>query len=475
MRQLQPCQVCLTNQERHNDMNDAAAAGSHARLSIPIRFGWGIGSLGMSLMFNATGLLMLRYLVDHVGLGAALAGLLIGAAKVYDAVTDPLMGTISDRTRTRSGRRRPYLLLGAALSAISFAMIFNLAGFRDSDYLVMLVVLVLLLNATGYTIFNVPYMAMPAEMTRDYHERTSLMSFRVASVAGGQLVASFLGPLLLVAYGGAASGHAAMALWLAAVIFAAGALSFWMTRDAPFQEQLSPPAAISIHEQFKTAMQNRPFMILLGVKLTQLLGLAIFIAVLPFLFTRVLKVSDAFLGLYFLLQGSLMLVSQPVWVHISRRLGKRAGFVLAAAIYSAAGLSWLLAVESEPVAGILARGAVAGFGAGGLLLVGQAMLPDTMEHDFQLSGVRREGVLSGVYTTVEKVSFALGPALTGLLLGAAGYIRSADAAVQQPEAARLVIYLCASVIPALVLACGCLLLLGYDLTETRLKNTPARV
>ena len=91
-------------------MNNAAPDGA---LTVPVRFGWGIGSLSMSLMFNATSLLMLRYLVDFVGLGAALAGLLIGIAKIYDAITDPIMGRISDRTRHRTGRRRPYLLAGA--------------------------------------------------------------------------------------------------------------------------------------------------------------------------------------------------------------------------------------------------------------------------------------------------------------------------------------------------------------------------
>ena len=443
-------------------------------LSIPVRFGWGIGSLSMSLMFNATGLLMLRYLVDYAGIGAALAGLLIGGAKIYDAVTDPLMGTISDRTRSKAGRRRPYLVVGALVSAISFVMIFNLARFAGADYLIVLVVVALLLNATGYTIFNVPYMAMPAEMTGSYHERTSLMAYRIAAVAGGQLCASFIGPLLLVAYGGGAAGHAAMALILGMVIFGAGSVSFWMTASAPFEQQLSKPPAVTLRSQFRTALENRPFMLLLGVKLTHLLGLAIFIAVLPFLFTRILKVSDAYLGFYFLLQASLMLVSQPLWVHLSHRVGKRAGYYIATAIYSASGLSWLLAAEGEPAMSILARGFVAGLGAGGLLLIGQSMLPDTMEYDYQLSGVRREGVLAGVYTTVEKVSFAVGPALAGLLLGAAGYVQSTDVTVEQPEAARMVIYACASALPVVSLAIGCLLLLGYDLTEERLKGASAR-
>jgi GPH family glycoside/pentoside/hexuronide:cation symporter len=450
--------------------NDTATGGS-GQLSIPIRFGWGMGSLGISLMFNATSLLMLRYLVDYAGIGAALAGLLIGGAKIYDAVTDPLMGTISDRTRSRVGRRRPYLVAGAFVSAISFVMIFNLASFQGSSYIVTLVVVALLLNATGYTIFSVPYMAMPAEMTKGYHERTSLMSYRIAAIAVGQLCASFIGPLLLVAYGGGVPGHAAMAVILSLVIFGAGVMCFWMTRDAPFERQPKSQATVSFGDQLRTAMENRPFMLLLGVKLTHLIGLAIFIGVLPFLFTRILKVSDTYLGFYFLWQGLLMLASQPLWVRISRGIGKRAGYFVAVAIYSVAGLSWLLAGEGEPAMGIVIRGFVAGLGAGGLLLIGQSMLPDTMEYDYRLSGLRREGVLAGVYTTVEKISFALGPALAGLMLGAAGYIQSADVMVEQPEAARMVIYACASVIPVATLGMGCLLLLGYNLTEEQLGAT----
>jgi GPH family glycoside/pentoside/hexuronide:cation symporter len=452
-------------------MNDSVPEKA---LSIPIRFGWGIGSMSLSLMFNATSLLMLYYLINVVGLGAALAGLLIGAAKIYDAITDPLMGTISDRTRNRLGRRRPYLLAGALISALSFIFIFHLAYFQGANYIIVLVIAALLLNATGYTIFSVPYMAMPPEMTGHYHERTSLMSYRIAAVAAGQLFASVVGPRLLDTYGTGVSGHATMSWVLGAIIFAGGAICFWMTRDAPFESKFDTSAPIGFSRQLKTVWENHPFMLLLGIKLTHLLGLAVFISVLPFLFIRVLQVPIGYLGSYFLAQGALMMLSQPLWVRVSRSLGKRSTYLITAAIYSVAGLSWLLAGPGEPTAAIIARGLVAGFGAGGLLLVGQSMLPDTMEYDYRLSGQRREGILSGVYTTIEKVSFAMGPALTGMMLGAAGYIQSADAAVKQPEAVTVVIYLCASVIPIASLAIGCLLLLGYDLTEERLKGSEPR-
>ena len=457
--------IRIDTEHRVNASTDPPIA--EAQLSTTTRLGWGIGSLGMSLLFNATSLLLLRYLVDHVGIAAALAGLLIGGAKIYDAITDPLMGTISDRTKSAAGRRRPYLLLGSFISGLSFVFLFSLAGIKGSEYILLLTGLALLLNATGYTIFNVPYLAMPAEMTQSYHERTSLMSFRVASVAVGQLAASFVGPLLLVAYGGGATGHTAMALVLGLVIFAAGATCYWMTRNAPIQHQSKTPAGFV--EQFRTALENRPFILLLGVKFMQLLGLAIFISMLPFLFTRVLKVPDTYLGLYFLAQASFMLMSQPVWVRMSRNFGKRTSYFIAIAIYTSAALTWLLAGEGEPVIGIMARGAVAGLGAGGLLLIGQSMLPDTMEYDYQISGERREGVLAGVYTTVEKFSFSFGPAIAGMLLGAAGYIQSADVTVEQPEAVRMVIYACVAVLPVIVTIAGSLLLLGYKITEDSLR------
>lgn len=439
-------------------------------LSVPTRFGWGLGSMSVSLMFNATSLLMLYYLVNVAGLGAALAGLVIGVAKIYDAITDPLMGTISDRTHSRIGRRRPYLLTGALVSALSFVLIFHLAYFQGESYLLVIVIVALLLNATGYTIFSVPYMAMPAEMTGNYHERTSLMSYRIAAVAAGQLFASVVGPRLLQTFGTGVEGHAIMSWILGAIIFAGGAVCFWMTRDAPFESRFQTATPMGITRQLKTAWENRPFMLLLGIKLTHLFGLAVFISVLPFLFIRVMQVPIGYLSYYFLAQGSLMMVSQPLWVSVSRKVGKRGTYLITAAIYSAAGLSWLLAGQGEPAAAIVARGLIAGFGAGGLLLVGQSMLPDTMEYDYQLSGQRREGILSGVYTTIEKISFALGPALTGLLLGAAGYVQSAAPGAEQPEAVKVVIYLCASVIPIVSLAIGCLLLLGYNLTEERLKG-----
>ena len=245
-----------------------ADAAAPARLATSLCLGWGIGSLGMSLMFSATGVLMLRYLTDYAGVAAGVAGLLIGLSKFYDALVDPLVGAASDRTRGRWGRRRPYLLWGGLLSAVSFALIFQLDAV-DPSLKVAAALVVLLLNASGYALFNVPYLAMPGEMTDDYHERTRLMSFRVAAVAAGQLLAASVGPLLILAFGGGAPGHQRTAWLLAAIIAIASVASFLSTRDAP--AKLVPHAAFGLGAQVRAAFSNQPFMLLVHIIYGQLL------------------------------------------------------------------------------------------------------------------------------------------------------------------------------------------------------------
>jgi GPH family glycoside/pentoside/hexuronide:cation symporter len=197
-----------------------------------------------------------------------------------------------------------------------------------------------------------------------------------------------------------------------------------------------------------------------------------FIAVLPFLFTWVLKVSYSYLGLYFLAQGSMLLVSQPLWVPLAKRWGKKRMYYAATLMYALAMLTWLAAGPGESGLAIVLRGLFTGTAGGGLLLIGQSMLPDTMEYDYRRSGERREGLFAGIYTTVEKISFSIGPALTGIVLGMSGYIASAPPGTVQPESAKTAMYVCLAVLPAIVTIAGALLLSGYRLDEQLMRDLP---
>jgi GPH family glycoside/pentoside/hexuronide:cation symporter len=132
-----------------------------------LHIGWGIGTLGASTLLNSFAALQLYYLTDVLGVAIATASLVLFAAKIWDWIANPLMGLISDRTHTRWGRRRPYLILGGVISGFAFAVFFSSALTPVSQSLV-LVTLSLALVGTGYTIFNVPYMAMPSELVDDY-------------------------------------------------------------------------------------------------------------------------------------------------------------------------------------------------------------------------------------------------------------------------------------------------------------------
>ena len=149
------------------------------KLSTGIKVSWGIGALGTAVLMNSVSVLIVYYLASVVGMESWIAGLLLSLGRILDAATDPFMGYISDKTPNKwGGRRRPYLLIGAFLSALSILLIFNVPFRGDGVETISYVLFTLIFFGLGYTIFNVPFIAMPAEMTSDYHERSSIHSWR---------------------------------------------------------------------------------------------------------------------------------------------------------------------------------------------------------------------------------------------------------------------------------------------------------
>ena len=436
-----------------------------APLPKSVMAGWGLGTLGPVIVLSATNALLLRFMTDYVGLGAGIASLLIGLSKLYDAFADPTMGWISDHTRSRWGRRRPYLVAGGALLALSLFGLFWVPPLESDLARTVYMGATLLFYATAYTVFNIPYMAMPAEMSASYHQRTELMSWRVGAVGVAQIVAMFMGTALVDVFGGGSRGHLGMAFVLAPIVMASAVGCFLMTRRAPFTERSSTHTPFLA--QARSVLGNRPYVVLIFVKLLTLTSLSAQ-AVFPFFFQRILQVSNLYLATYFAVASVVLIVSQPAWIRCSRKIGKRGTFQVALGLSVPVSLSWLLAHAGDPLWTVMARAALTGLAGGGALLAGQALLPDTMEYDHLRTGLRREGVFAGFYTTVEKVAAALGIAVVGAILSAAGYIQSRGAGVVQPESALAAIRLVIALLPAGVSLCAFLLLFGYSLSESRL-------
>jgi GPH family glycoside/pentoside/hexuronide:cation symporter len=449
-------------------MTDRAATPA-PKLPLMVCIGWGAGTLAVASLFNAVNVLLLRYLVDFVGLGAGLAGSMIALSKFYDALIDPTIGTLSDRSRSPAGRRRPFVLAGGLLLVIASLMLFNTPDFSRTGTLVW-VVASLLVYATAYATFSVPYMAMPAEMTRDYHERSYLISFRVLAVALASLLAVFVGPVVIGSLGGGRQGHTALSILISVVVFAGTLFCYFATARAP-AHYAEDNERIGFLRKLVLITENKPFMLLLAIKLMQLLALAVSQAAMPFLFKRVLALSDTMLGLYFLVFYGIMIAVQPIWVRLGRRHGKRRIYLWATVVYALIYASWYLVSPDEARGWIYVRGAMLGVTGGAVLLFGQSLLPDTMEWDYRRTGLRREGMLAGLYTVVEKLAYALGSGITGIVLGASGYIQGAGkAVVVQPPSAISAIFLLASFLPMTLLLLSCIGLRFYSLSEASLHD-----
>jgi len=427
--------------------------------------GWGTGTIGIAILFNTVNLLLLRFMTDFLGIAAALAGLLLAASKIYDALTDPVMGIISDRTRWRLGRRRPYLLLGGVLCAASLPILFWLPSWVTADWRVAVVVFATFFYATAYTVFNVPYLSMASDMPLTYHERSKLMSFRVSSIGIGQLLAGVLAPLLVAWFGGGQAGFAAMSLVMGMLVLTACWTSFFATGDA----RLTPPSAAArrgVGIEWSLLRDNRPFALLLTVKTLQLSGIAVLQGSLAFFVVQVLQAGGGMLATIFTVNTVVMIATMPVWLAISRRYGKVRSFQLAAVIFFVASLAWFFARPGYPMALVVIQATLTGFASGGMLLVGQSLLPDTIAWDRHHSGLNREGAFTGFYSTAEKIAFALGLAFTGLILGAAGYVEGqGDDIGAQPVSAVRAVYACVALVPGLLSLGAAAVLIGYKLDE----------
>ena len=437
------------------------------QLPLKTCLGFGVGTVGVSIMLNAVTAYFPAFMSTVLGQSTEIAGLLLMASKLYDAIADVWIGTWSDRTRSRWGRRRPFLLAGAFVSAASFLMLF-VPGPMDQTALVLYMGAALVLYSTGYSLFNVPYMAMPSEMCDGFEERTRLISYRTVFVSIGQLLALAGTAALISLGGGGALGYRIMGTVIAVVIFASMLASFFGTATARTVERVDAAKHVFSWAQTKQLLDNRPFIMLVGAKIFQFLafssvattGLLFFLNVLHIGYVGQIHLSVAV--------NLTVAASMPLCVRLGATIGKRKTYLLGVLFFSFGSLSWLWADSSITVSEIWLRGIVSGFGSGALILMSISMLGDTMAYDRRLTGMHREGLMSSVIAVVEKASFAFGVAVLGLALKWVGYVpTSGGQLVSQPDSAIIGLYVGNAVIPALMFLVNGWFLTRYDLDERK--------
>ncbi len=413
------------------------------------------------------GLVLPIYLTDTLGVAAGLASIVVLLPKVWDMLFLPMVGNWSDRSAARSGSRSRFIAIGAVGMLVSFPLMFAVPAGTSPLAAAAWVLVAFLIAASAYGLFQVPYVAMPAEITDNSRERTTLMSWRVGLQLLGILTFGIGAPEIVANLPHSHVGYQVMGVAVAVLIFL-GMIACWFTvRRLPRYVREMTALGGSLRSQFRIAWQAKPFRMLLTVFILQALGAGAVLAAAPFFSVNILGVAN--FGILF---GILLVpaaLSMPLWSVVGHRLGKRRGFLISSSIY-VIGLLGSLSATYVPLPASVVIISFTSVGYAGMQMFPLAMLPDTIDDDAARSGTQRAGALTGVWTAGETFAFALGPALVLVVLAATGYISTmAGEIATQPESALLGVRFAFSVMPALIVALTIPIMLRYPLREPRTR------
>ncbi|MEP9415507.1 MFS transporter [Gordonia sp. VNQ95] len=433
---------------------------------------YGVGSLGTGGFATLPGLVLIYYLTDTLGVGAAVAGIIVAVAKIWDVAIDPGIGAFADHRVARSGSRRGVMTIGALLLPVFFTLTFAAPAGLPTGVDALWVALAFLLAATSFSLFQVPYIALPAELTDRYDERTRLLTVRVVVLSVAILAFGAGGPALREVGGSPTVGYLLMAV-VAGVLIGVAMLIAARAADAA-RPPASPDDGFSLSEGYRTGWavlrRSEPLRTLLAAFMLQGLATGLMLAGAQYIATWVLDSEAAISGLFAALIAPAV-VFAPLWGGFARHVGKEVGFASATVVFALAALA-LAGLWIAPGWWVYPVIGVAGAAYAGMQALPMAMLPDVISHDESSSGRSSAGVVGGVWTAGETTGMALGAVLFTVILTVGGYISSdADSSVTQPGSAVSAMVAGFSVVPAVLALISLWFVIRYPLRRSDIDGT----
>lgn len=401
-------------------------------------FKYAFGGIGSNIPFMLVLTYLMFFYTDMAGISPALVGTLFFISRFIDAVTDPIMGMIADRTKSRLGKYRPWLILSAPLVGFSLVMLFWIPDLPDTQKIVYIYTTYIFYSIVT-TVANIPYHSLTAVMSQDPHQRTSLASAKQFMSIPSILVAQSLFLPIVGIFGGGEQGWLLTAILFGVIV----TTCFWICassakrHDTPYVEiPNAPKEDYSFKEQLKLLAKNKPLIILSIAMCTNLFAFAIQSSVQLYYWTHVIGRQELFPILS--LVGTLLSIPFYIFLpYLSKKFEKK-GIFLYGSIISIVPFLVLLFTPGEFV-GINFTAAVIATMLGPTTgAICWAMLPDCVEYGEWKTGIRGAGVVTSSLTFVNKLAQAGGGLLAGVLLGSAGYVAGQT---QSPGTLNMIVYL----------------------------------
>lgn len=413
---------------------------------------YGLGDMGNNVAYGAVGFYFVFFLTDVAGISPMWAGYIFMVVRIWNSICDLLMGILSDRTKTRFGRRRPFLLFGGIPLGIGFALLW-MVPFQGTPQLVIYYTLVGILFNTLYSLVSIPYNALLPELSQDYDERTSISGYKMAFSFIGSLL-SAMGVTLIVdtIYPGKSMyirSFPIMGRVLAVILAVSILLAFAGTR-----ERVEPKAREgkeNLWQNVKSLLQLKEYRLVLGVFIFNMASFDVIMALYIYFMKYVLKISDSLSYIFMAIPLITAVIATPMWVGISNRTGKQKAYVISSLYF----LFPLFSCMLIPAGNIVLTAAITvfiGIGISASQVLVFSILPDVVEVDELKNGVRREGIIYGSTMLLYKISSAVIVAFVTGAMGWFGYVESTGSNTAVQSAGTIFgIRLLMSGIPALCL------------------------
>ncbi len=432
------------------------SAKSSETISLITLIDYNIPTIGVGFMFFLVSLYLMKFATDILLISPVMMGFIFGLSRIWDAITDPLAGYLSDRTNFSMGRRRPWMIASAPFVCFSFIMIWYQPVELSVEFSSLWIAVAVLLFYSAMTAFNVPHHSLGAELSSNYHERTKVFGVRHMVWNCGSLLA-LLAMHQLIVGNNPKKDALDIALIAGLITFA---LIIWTVFRTQERKEYQGRGEINPFTAFSDVLRNKHAVLLLVVFFIENLGFATIGILTPYVAEYVVLRPER-TAIYILTYLVPCILSVPVWISLSKRIGKKKTWLISM-LLTGFGFGGMFFLSAGADTLILLLAFVCGVGAGSGAAMAPSIQSDVIDYDEYLTGKRKEGTYFASWNLVFKTATGITFMITGFVLGASGFVPNQD----QTESAKFAILFLYALFPFCCYLIGGLILTRFSLNES---------